>query len=179
MKKLNFQSYRQLYRDIIKKYIIYFFILLVIILLHTIVVDIIAIEDITPDLFLIFVVWLTLKEGTYFGLFAGFFIGLLFDTISADIIGTNALSKTVVAFITGFFYKERNDYKIIQNYKFILIVLFTTIIHNLIYFFFYIKTSEQNFMLFYLKYGIASAFYTTFFAALVFLFQIPSNRIKI
>ena len=138
-----------------------------------------AFDDPTPDLFIIFVIWLTLKEGTYFGLFAGFFIGLLFDIISVDIIGTNALAKTVAAFIAGFFYKERETSKITKSNKFILITLLVTLIHNLIYFFFYIKTSDQNFMVFYLRYGLSATLYTTFCASLVFLFQIPSNHIKV
>ena len=171
--------YKQIFNDNTKKYIVYFFILLCIVILHTTVVDVITIKDSTPDLFIIFVIWLTLKEGTYFGLFAGFFIGLLFDIISVDIIGTNALAKTVAAFIAGIFYKERETSKITKSYKFILITLLVTLIHNLIYFFFYIKTSDQNFMVFYLRYGLSATLYTTFCASLVFLFQIPSNHIKV
>ncbi len=167
------------FKNSAKKYIKYIAALFVITIFHTALLDFIAIQEITPDLFIILVVWICLKEGTFFGLIAGFFIGIFFDVISADIVGTNALAKTIAAFITSFFYKEGNENKITKSYKFILIVLLVTFIHNIVYFFFYIKTSDQDFFLFYLKYGLASTVYTTFFSIFVFLFQIPSNRIKI
>lgn len=161
-----------------KKYINYILVFLGILFVHSTILDLIAIQEITPDLFIILVVWIALKEETVFSLLAAFTVGLFFDLVSADIIGTNALSKTVAAFVASFFYKETEKYKITKNYRFILIVALAAFVHNLIYYFFYIKTSEQNFMIFYLRYGVASAVYTTFFAALLFLFQIPSNRIK-
>ncbi len=162
----------------IKKHIIYIIALALITFFHVTLLDFLKIQDIAPDLFIILTVWITLKEGAQIGLLYAFLIGVYFDIIFVDIIGTNALAKVVAAFITFFFYKEGNEHKITKNYKFILIVLFATFVHNLIYYFFYIKTSEQNFILFYLKYGLASTLYTTFFASLLFLAQLPSNKIK-
>jgi len=163
----------------LKKHINYIVFLILITFFHVTVLDFLKIQDISPDLFTILAVWITLKEGAQTGLIYAFFIGLYFDIIFVDIIGTNALAKTATAFTSSFFYKEGNEHKITKNYKFILVVLLATFIHNLIYYFFYIRTSEQNFIVFYLKYGIASTLYTAFFASLLFLIQIPSNRIKI
>jgi hypothetical protein len=100
------------------------------------------------------------------------------DVISANVIGTNAFAKTIATFIASGFYKENMIIQASQNYKFVLIVLLSALVHNLIYFFFFIKVSEQNFILFYLRYGLASTGYTTFFSTFVVLFQISSNKIK-
>jgi rod shape-determining protein MreD len=146
---------------------------------YAVFIEFIKIMEITPDLFIILVVWITLKNGRFVGLIAGFIIGLYFDIISADVPGTNALAKTVAALIASYFYKETNTFQITRSYKFILIVLLSVFIHNIIYFFFYIKASDMNFLVFYMKYGLATTVYTTFFSTLIFLLQIPSKRIKL
>jgi rod shape-determining protein MreD len=161
-----------------KKYLLYIFALFAVTIINSFLLNFIKIWEITPDLFIILVVWITLCEGRFVGLLAGFIIGLYVDIITIDTLGTNAFAKTIAAFVASYFYSENNNLKITKNYKFIIIVLLTTFLHNLVYFFFYIKTSEQNFFAFYLKYGFATTIYTTFFAALVFLLQIPSNRLK-
>jgi rod shape-determining protein MreD len=161
-----------------KKYSYYFFMLVAITIFHIVFIDFIEIMEITPDLFIILVVWITLKEGRFTGLLTGFAVGLFLDVISADIIGTNALAKTIAAFIASFFYKENNTIQFTKSYKFILIVLLSAFVHNIIYYFFFINASDQSFFLFYLKYGLATTVYTTFFSTFVLLFQISSNRLS-
>lgn len=176
MKSKNINS---TFKWINKTYLLYFLWIIVITVFHIIFLDLFAIMDVTPDLFIIIVVWITLKEGRLAGILAGFVIGLYLDIISADVVGTNAFSKTIAAFIVSYFYKENKINFITKGYQFILISFLATLIHNIVYFFFYIKTSEQDFLVFYLKYGLATTAYTTVFAILVVLFQMPSNRIKI
>jgi len=162
----------------IKKYLKYFLILLLITVLHTVFLAFIEIANIIPDLFVILVIWISLKEGRFVGLIAGFLTGLFVDAISIDVLGTNALAKVIAAFIASCFYNENNN-NTTQNIKFIWIVLLSVFVHNIIYTFFYIKLTEQNFLTFYLKNGIFTTVYTTFFAIFIILFQIPYKRIKI
>jgi rod shape-determining protein MreD len=150
------------------------------VLFHIIFFDFIRVYEVTPDLYIILIVFITLREGRFVGLLAGFSVGLIVDVIMPDVIGTNALTKTIAALMASFFYKEGKTAisKTLRSYKFILIVLLSALMHNIVYFFFYIKTSEQNFSFLYLQYGLATTIYTAFFAALMYFLQIPSNKIK-
>jgi len=155
------------------RYISYAIVLLLMSVAHLTLMDFISVGGITPDLLIILSVWISLKEGQFKGVVAGFTAGLFFDIISLDVIGTNALSKTLVGFISGYFYKEGASDSIIGSYRFLLIVLGCAFVHNLIYFFFYLKPSEISFFMFFIKYGVAQTLYTTVFAIFGLLVKIP------
>src|SRR5690606_24537078 len=67
----------------------------------------IAVESVTPDLLVVLTVFVALREGQFTGLATGFLLGLFFDLISSDIIGTNALAKMLAGFVAGYFYNEQ------------------------------------------------------------------------
>ncbi|MFP4526924.1 MAG: rod shape-determining protein MreD [Candidatus Kapaibacterium sp.] len=140
---------------------------------HVVLIDLVAIGGMTPDLLLILTVWIVIHEGRFKGLFAGFAIGLLLDLLSTDVIGTNALTKTVAAFIAGAFYREGKADQIAGSLKFLMIVLISSIAHNLIYYFFYLRVTEINLWEFFAKYGIATSLYTTIAAVFPMLTKIP------
>jgi len=166
-------------KSIIKnKYFKYFFITIIITIFHFSFVSFISTNGIVPDIFLIFVVWLAIKEDRLVGIIAGFVLGIYIDFISGDTMGINALTKTIVGFIAGGFHKKDSIKQIIDEYKFIFVVLLCSVAHNLIYFLFFINIEKQSFILFYLKFGLASAFYTTFISAFVYVFQLSTKRIK-
>lgn len=176
---MKFNLEEQAGRQFPIRYIVYAISALLLNILQIALPDFVDIGGITPDLLIILCVWIALAEGQFIGLFAGFAIGLLFDVVSADVIGTNALAKLVAAFVAGWFYKKGQDDKIIGSYRFILIVLLSTFIHNLIYFFFYIKASELVFIEFFLKYGFASTLYTSVVSVIAMLIRIPKKEIDI
>lgn len=155
------------------RYLKYAIIALLLSVAHIVLIDLIEVGGFTPDLMLILTVWIALSEGRLKGIVAGFFIGLLFDIVSADVIGTNALSKTIAAFIAGSFFKEGQTARTIGSLKFLTIVFVCSIFHNLVYFFFYIKLSELSYFSFFFKYGLAISFYTTVFAIFAMLTKIP------
>ncbi|MCO6466125.1 MAG: rod shape-determining protein MreD [Bradyrhizobiaceae bacterium] len=128
---------------------------------HVVFLRFIAVGSITPDLMLILVVWVALIEGQFTGTIAGFACGLLFDAISGDVIGTNALAKTIAGFVAGYFFKPGFGIAIIGNYRFLLIVTLAGLIHNLLYFTFYVRPMQVGFFEFVLTYGIATTLYTT------------------
>ena len=160
------------------KYIKYVLYIMLYTVLHFSFASFIAIENVSPDIFLIFVVWLSIKEGRLFGILSGFVIGLYLDFVSGDIMGINALTKTIIAFIAGKFHKKDAIKQIINEYKFIFVVLICSITHNLIYFLFSINISEQSFILYYLRYSLASTLYTTFISTFSYIFQLSRNRIR-
>ncbi len=159
-------------RDAIIKYIKYAITALFLVILHIVFLRFISVQNITPDLLLIFCVWFTLAEGRLKGLFAGFLVGIMFDIISADVIGTNALAKTVAVYIAGLFCREGSLEHKIGRYRFLYIVFLASFFHNIVYFFFYIKPSEIDYLAFVMKYGIAISSYTTVIAIFTMLFRL-------
>lgn len=163
-------------RDLALRYVRYVIIALLLSVTHVVFLDFIAVGGITPDLLLILCVWIALVEGPMPALFAGFLIGLLFDVVSADVIGTNALAKTVAVFVAGWFYREGTLEHKIGRFRFLLVVFLASLFHNMVYFFFYIKLSEISYFSFFFKYGVAISSFTTVFAIFAMLFRLSRRQ---
>src|SRR2546428_10011785 len=68
---------------------------------HATLAPALGIHGVTPDLPLIVVVLLALRQGPEFGCVAGFAAGLLQDATGGGLIGGQALTQTVTAFAMG------------------------------------------------------------------------------
>ena len=134
------------------RYGIYAAISLILALVQFNYMNLIDVNGVHPDLPLIFCVWIAIREGRFTGIIAAFLIGIAVDFVSFDLI------------VAGSFHEEGKEMSIIRSTKFLLIVFLSSLIHNLIYYFLYIKPSEISFLSFFLKYGLAFSFYTTVFA---------------
>ena len=133
------------------------------VLLQTTIARYLAIENIAPDLLLIWVVYLALREGQSTATTAGFFLGLLFDLISGKdgMLGLAALCKTVAGFAAGYFYNENKTLLTLASYRFLLIVLLVSVLQNTVYFIIYAQGSEISLLRAVFQVGLATAFYTT------------------
>ena len=130
----------------------------------------IAVEKVAPDLLLIYIVVIALLEGQFTAILVGFTAGLLFDLVSNDVIGSNALAKLIVGFIAGFFYEEGMEPGgAIGTFRFLGIVALTSFLHNIIYYFFYVQPAELSFLSIFLRGGLPGMLYTTVLSALVML----------
>ena len=138
--------------------------------------DTISIGGMTPDFLVVLVVIISMIEGQFYGTVAAFCIGLFFDIVSFDLIGTNALAKTVVGFFAGYFSRPGFVRQDIGSIKFIFILFISSIINNLLYYIFFIKPMEMTFVDFFFRYGIAMAFYTTIFG--IFAMIIANRKQK-
>jgi len=137
----------------------------------------IAVESVTPDLLVVLTVFVALREGQFTGLATGFLLGLFFDLISSDIIGTNALAKMLAGFVAGYFYNEQLSIsESIGSFRFLGIVALAALIHNIIYYFFYVQPTDLSFTSFFLRSGIAASLYTTVVAVLVMLAAARKQR---
>ena len=174
--RLNFDPVKS--KNIIRNYFIYGLIALILSLLQISILNLIEVKGITPDLLLILVVWIALAEGQFVGIFFGFGIGLLFDFMTLDVIGTNALTKTIAAFLVGYFYKEGHVSERLGSFFFVLVTLVAAIVHNLIYYIFYIRLSDLNYLDFFIRYGLATSVYTGVFAIIAMLLNIPRKQIN-
>ncbi len=159
-------------RGLILKIIYYSIALLTICVVQLSFFFLISISGVTPDLLILLTIWITLAEGHFFGLFAGFFIGLFFDFVSMNLVGVNALTKTIVAFVAGLFYKEGEFNNIIRSNKFFVIVILSTLLHNMLYYLILIDLTSSDFGLNYFKFTFGSTLYTLLVSALFYFLRI-------
>lgn len=143
------------------RYVSYAIAVLLISILQLLFLPLIAVGNITPNLLLIFTVVIALLEGQLVGLIAAFGAGLVYDAVSGDVPGTNALASILAVFVAGYFYRENRARATIGSYRFLLIILLSGFIYNGVYFLLYIQPSVSDFTWFFLTLVIASTLYTT------------------
>ncbi len=133
----------------------YIFFFLAAFVLQITLVKYIQIFNWRPDIILIVLVAYSLRFGPNWGMTAGFVTGLLQDVVSVHLLGLAALSNTVAGFVAGSLSGKFNE-----RSQFILVLLVSGFIHDLIYFFFY--TVGENFSLesFIFLYTIPNLAYT-------------------
>ena len=137
----------------------------------------ITVREVAPDLLVILTVVIALREGQFAGALAGFTLGLFFDIISSNIVGTNALTKLLVGFIAGFFHNEQlPPQEAIGSFRFLGVVAIASLVHNLIFDFFYVQPTDFSFAKFFLRSGVAATLYTTVVSVLVMLAAARKQR---
>ncbi len=139
------------------------------IVLQTQVMRLLTIEGITPDILMIWIVYLALRQGQMKGTLWGFAIGLVFDLVTGNFIGLSAMTKTICGFTAGYFYNENKTTLILRSYQFIVIVLIVGVIHNTVYFLVFTQGSEIGFFRAIFQYGLATALYTSILTLLPML----------
>jgi rod shape-determining protein MreD len=142
------------------RYVKYLFLSAALILIQSKMMTLLTLEGITPDLLTIWVVYLALKEGQLAAMPWGFAIGLAFDLATGNFIGLSALTKTVAAFTAGYFYNENKTPLTLGSYRFLVVVLVTSLIHNTIYFLIFTQGSEIGTVRAIFQVGLATTFYT-------------------
>ncbi len=138
----------------------YFLLTLILIVLQTQVIRLLALEGITPDVLTIWIVYLALREGQLTATLWGFIIGLMFDLTTGNFIGLSALTKTVCGFTAGYFYNENKIPMTLGSYRFIIIVLIASLVHNTLYFVIFTQGSEIGLARALLQIGLATTLYT-------------------
>lgn len=138
----------------------YAIISLLLVVLQTTVGRLLSLEGITPDLLVIWIVYLAITEGQARGTVWGFGIGLCIDLLSADFLGLSALTKTLCGFLGGYFYNENKTQMTLGSYRFLLIVLFASFIHNILYFMIFTQGTDFHLWQTILRFGITTTLYT-------------------
>ncbi len=117
-----------------KRYVRASALVLALLLLQTTFVPIITVEGATPDLLLIWVVFVSLRRGQIEGTISGFLVGLAEDLTTTQFLGLAALSKTVAGFVMGYFFNANKMPQLLGTYRFPLLVMLSAGIHGVIYF---------------------------------------------
>jgi rod shape-determining protein MreD len=141
----------------------------VLLIVQATLVDMVSLKGITPDLLLIFIVYLAVKEGQMYVLPWGFALGLVLDLSTGTVIGLSALSKTVAAFTAGYFFSENKITMTLSTYRFLLLVFLTAFVHNAVYFTIFTMGSDIGLFGAVFGVGLASALFTTTVAILPML----------
>jgi len=142
------------------KHLKYFIVSFFLIVFQIEVVSLLSLKDITPDILTIWIVYIALQRGQIAATIWGFCIGLIFDFGAGNFIGLSALSKTIVGFAAGYFYGENKALLFLGSYRFVLIVLIVSFIHNAVYFAVYTFGSDITALAAVFQIGLATAFYT-------------------
>lgn len=100
-------------------------------ILQTTIIPVIAIGGVKPDLLILVLFFLGHKTDAIPAVIAGFFIGLAQDFYSPEILGQNALSKSIAGFFAGLL-----NERVMRIDPFFLLVLFALsfLIHDIVYF---------------------------------------------
>jgi rod shape-determining protein MreD len=135
---------------------------LMVVLLQTTIAQYLAVAGFSPDIALIWIVYLSIRRGQITGTVAGFLVGLVLDLLSGNdgMLGLAALSKTVGGFTAGYFFNENKTVQTLGSYRFILIILSVSLVHNLIYFIIFLQGSGAHWWQAILLYGVPAALYT-------------------
>jgi len=110
------------------------FVVIGLLLLQTTFLPFIALGGYLPDIFMLYLVYIALKRGQIEATISGFIIGLLQDIITTQFFGLAALSKTIAGFVAGYFFNENTAEQTLGSYRYVLLIAFCSVVHNLIYF---------------------------------------------
>jgi len=148
------------------RYIFYVVLCIVALILQITLLRFLAIQNITPDLLLIIIIFLSIREGQVTGILFGFFAGLLDDLTAAGLIGLSALSKALAGYIAGLFFgiKSGLEIRILG-----LIVLFSTLSHELIMSIVISFDPERGFWTTLINYGIPRLLYSGLLGFIIFI----------
>jgi rod shape-determining protein MreD len=99
-------------------------------ILQTTLVPVISVFGVQPDLLIVPLFFLCVRIGGVPAVFTGFLLGLTQDFYSPQILGQNALAKSIIAYFAGLF-----NEKVMRLDPFIqLVLLFTTfLLHDVVY----------------------------------------------
>jgi rod shape-determining protein MreD len=140
----------------------YILVSLLLLLLSTTLVKFLAISEIVPDILLVWIVYVAIREGQIAGMTAGFLVGLVVDLLSGPdgMTGVSALAKTVAGFLAGYFYNENKTLQTLGGYQFIVAIGVVSLVHNVIYFLIFLQGTDMSWWRMILVYGVPTMLYT-------------------
>jgi rod shape-determining protein MreD len=146
------------------KYLKYAVIYLFVFTIDTYLIDIISIKGITPDLILIFMIFVSLKAPQITATMTGFCGGLFQDLFAFGILGLSSLIKSLLCFITSYFQRLKNK----QAIAYLAIIFFViTLIHDQVYQFILLLGTNQKLFRSFLYHSIPKALYTMTIALII------------
>ncbi|MGO9482170.1 MAG: rod shape-determining protein MreD [Candidatus Kryptoniota bacterium] len=125
-----------------------------------------SIDTVSPQLVVLLIVYIALREGQLFGMGGGFVIGLFQDLLVTHFIGLTSFVGVIAGFVAGFFYKENDVELAAKTFNFAWISAITLFISELAAV--PIEASgELNFLYVFSKFTLGTTVYTSIFAMII------------
>ena len=144
-----------------KRILFYITFSLVFIILHTTLIKFLSLRDVVPDILIVWIGYIAIREGQIAGTISGFLIGLTIDLLSGQdgMLGLSALAKTVGGFTAGYFYNENKVMQTLGSYVFLIVIGLSALLHNIVYFIIFLQGTTPGVWDVMLRYGIPSTIY--------------------
>lgn len=149
-----------------KKITAYVIIGLIAILLQKFLDSFASVESVSPQLVVLFVVYLALREGQLFGTSGGFVAGLVNDLLVTHFIGFTSFVCVLAGFIAGFFYKESEVELAAKTLSFAWISAVALFIAELVALPI-VASGELNYLYVFLKFTLGTTVYTSVIAMII------------
>ncbi|NLL61392.1 MAG: rod shape-determining protein MreD [Candidatus Atribacteria bacterium] len=137
-------------------------------LIELLLVNMVNVDAVKPDLVMITIICLSFLYGSKDGIIIGFIGGLLKDVFSVNLLGTNALVKTVIGYISGIIRE-----KIFQQHLVWIVTIATfvlTILNNtFVYYLLGIFHANYDFIEIFRKYSVNHALINSILAPFIFI----------
>lgn len=145
---------------------------LLFLLMQLVVADRIAIGPVAPDFLILVVIFFALYRGTIGGSVFGFFVGLLQDLANPDLLGLNALTKSILGFVMG----KVGSKTFPENTAFLFAVFMAVSFgHDVVYLVFYHWPRVGNAFGAIFSTALPSAAYTALFGVLIHRLVLLAN----
>ncbi len=128
--------------------------------------DYASVDDVVPQLIVLFVVYVSLREGQLFGMGAGFLMGLVDDIFATHFIGYTSFIGVVAGFVAGFFFKESDVELSARTFSFAYISAITVAVTQLAALPI-IASGELNYLYVFLKFTVGTTIYTSAVAMII------------
>lgn len=125
-----------------------------------------SINLVSPQLVVLLVVYMALREGQLFGMSGGFVVGLLHDLLATHFLGFTSFIGVIAGFIAGFFYKESDVELAARTFNFAWISAITLFISEVAALPI-IAAGELNYFHVFLKFTLGTTVYTSVFAMII------------
>jgi len=144
--------------------------LIPVLLFQVLIVPYIELNGIVPDLVLMLLVYYTLQHGQLYGTVLGFVFGAVTDLSTGSILGSTMFTKTLAAFIAGYFYNENQIGTLVKSPMFLVIVFLSSFVNSIAFSLIANFDISINLFMLIFEQGILPALYTTVIASLVMVF---------
>jgi rod shape-determining protein MreD len=129
-------------------------------LLQTTFLPFLSVGGFLPDIFLIWIVYVAITRGQLEATITGFLAGLMQDSVTIQFFGLMALTKTLAGFIAGYFFNDNLTAQTLGSYRFVLIVLLASFVHNVLFYGIFLQGVQDSVFLTTMEFSLASSLYT-------------------
>jgi len=143
------------------KYLVLFISL---ILLQTTLLPLIEVGGLVPDVVLIGIIVLGIRQGSVPAIVAGCLAGFAQDAFVSHLFGLSSLANSCSGFVAGYFSREKVKYNLQVTLG---VVLATAVVHDVLYFAIYKLGADIGFFRMLFRYALPASFYTLVIAFIV------------